>query len=208
MRRMANKYCNLDGSKKIKDEYMKINVGFDLVETDVNNLDTKIDNVNSKVNTIITTPADSVSAQEIIDARGGRPVLGERFEDIETDIADFTKFKSKLPIATGEYIATKTDARIINIGFIPALLIIYQYVGSGNSRQHIGHFWYTSGNVYYYAGMTHTRDGTSSIHNDSDVTTELLGRIEDGKIGFSFLATGEGDRIIYFAFGDVREVIK
>ena len=103
---MPNKYCNLDGTKKIKDEYKKINVGFDLVETDINNLNTKIDNVdsrlntkinnvdsrldtkinnvdsrldtkinnvdsrlNSKINAIITTPANSVSAQEIIDAR-------------------------------------------------------------------------------------------------------------------------------------------
>ena len=78
---MANKYCNLDGSKKIKDEYQKINIGFDKVEEDVNNIDTRVNN-------IITTPAEGISAQEIIDARGGRPVLGKRFEDIETDIED------------------------------------------------------------------------------------------------------------------------
>ena len=83
---MANKYCNLDGSKKIKDEYTKINVGFDLVETDVNNLDTKIDNVNSRVNTIIITPADSVSAQEIIDARKGEEVLGDKIDKIDNSI--------------------------------------------------------------------------------------------------------------------------
>lgn len=81
MRKMANKYCNLNGSRKIKDEYQKINIGFDKVEEDVNNIDTRVNN-------IITTPAEGISAQEIIDARGGRPVLGKRFEDIETDIED------------------------------------------------------------------------------------------------------------------------
>ena len=134
----------------------------------------------------------------------------KKVDKVEFDehLADFTRLKNKLPIATGEYIATKDDTRIINIGFIPALLIIDQYVGSRYSRQHIGHFWYTSDNVYYYEGMTHIRDGTSNIHNTSDVASGLLGRIEDGKIGFSFIFTGEGDRITYFAFGDAREVIK
>lgn len=34
---MANSYCNLTGANKIKDEYTKINDGFDAVETDMNN---------------------------------------------------------------------------------------------------------------------------------------------------------------------------
>lgn len=52
---MANKYANLDGSNKIKDEYKKINIGFDKVEEDLKN--------------IIVTPAEGVSEQEIIQAR-------------------------------------------------------------------------------------------------------------------------------------------
>jgi len=118
---MANKYCNLDGSKKIKDEYQKINIGFDKVEEDVNKINDDInvleedvnaleedvnkinddinaleedvnkinDDINAldeRVDEIITTPAEGVSAQEIIDARGGRPVLGKRFEDIEDEL--------------------------------------------------------------------------------------------------------------------------
>jgi len=35
---LANKYCNLDGTKKIKDEYKKINIGFDKVEEDLVNI--------------------------------------------------------------------------------------------------------------------------------------------------------------------------
>ena len=35
MKILANKYCNLDGTKKIKDEYKKINIGFDKVEEDL-----------------------------------------------------------------------------------------------------------------------------------------------------------------------------
>lgn len=85
---MANKYCNLDGSKKIKDEYQKINIGFDKVEEDVNKINDDINALDERVDEIITTPVEDVSAEEIIDARGGRPVLGKRFEDIETDIED------------------------------------------------------------------------------------------------------------------------
>lgn len=87
MRKMANKYCNLDGSKKIKDEYQKINIGFDKVEEDINKINDDINALDERVDTIITTPVEDVSAEEIIDARGGRPVLGKRFEDIEDDLA-------------------------------------------------------------------------------------------------------------------------
>lgn len=82
---MANKYCNLDGSKKIKDEYQKINIGFDKVEEDVNKINDDINALDERVDEIITTPVEDVSAEEIIDARGGRPVLGKRFEDIEDE---------------------------------------------------------------------------------------------------------------------------
>lgn len=42
---MANKYCNLVGTNKIKDEYSKINTGFDKVETDVNAINGRVDNI-------------------------------------------------------------------------------------------------------------------------------------------------------------------
>ena len=72
MRKMANKYCNLDGSKKIKDEYEKINIGFDRVEEDIKD--------------IIVTPAEGVSEQEIIQARKGRGTLGTRLDEIDSNI--------------------------------------------------------------------------------------------------------------------------
>ena len=64
---MANKYCNLDGTKKIKDEYKKINIGFDKVEEDLVN--------------IIVTPAEGVSEQEIIQARKGKNTLNDRLNE-------------------------------------------------------------------------------------------------------------------------------
>lgn len=85
---MANKYCNLDGSKKIKDEYQKINIGFDKVEEDVNKINDDINALDERVDEIITTPVEDVSAEEIIDARGGNPTLGKRFENIETAIEE------------------------------------------------------------------------------------------------------------------------
>lgn len=74
-----NKYCNLDGSKKIKDDFGKINDGFGKVEMD-------IDDIDSRVDTIITTQVEGVSAQEIIDARDGEPTLGDNVNGIKTDL--------------------------------------------------------------------------------------------------------------------------
>ena len=51
---MSNKYCNLVGSNKIKDEYDKINDGFDSVDVDVQELDSRINNlVNVGINSSI-----------------------------------------------------------------------------------------------------------------------------------------------------------
>lgn len=79
---MANKYCNLDGTQKISEEYPKITNGFGLVETDVNTVD-------DRVTTIITTPLDGIGAtQEIIDARQGEISLGENITGIKTQLAE------------------------------------------------------------------------------------------------------------------------
>ena len=84
---MANKYANLVGANKIKDEYTKINTGFDKVETDINTLDARVD-------TIITTPIEGEeAAQEIVDARVSAiksktfTTLDARLEETEQDVA-------------------------------------------------------------------------------------------------------------------------
>ena len=42
---MANKYANLIGTNLIKDEYTKINTGFDMVEADINAVNTRVDTI-------------------------------------------------------------------------------------------------------------------------------------------------------------------
>lgn len=56
----------------------------------------EIDAVNSRVDLIISTPAEGVSAQEIIDARGGKTVLGQRLNDIDAQLADMKAEKFTL----------------------------------------------------------------------------------------------------------------
>jgi len=91
---MANKYANLVGTNKIKDEYTKINTGFDVVETDIDALNDLVDALDSRVDTIITTPIEgAAAAQEIVDARVSAvksktfATLDARFEETEQDIA-------------------------------------------------------------------------------------------------------------------------
>ena len=91
---MANKYANLVGTNKIKDEYTKINTGFDGVETDINKLKTDVTAVNTRVDTIITTPISGEAAtQEIVDARVSAvksktfATLDARFEETEQEVS-------------------------------------------------------------------------------------------------------------------------
>ncbi len=60
-------------------------------KTQLTELNVKFDDLDSRVDTILTTPVESVSAQEIIDARDGETVLGNRLNKHE------------------EYIKRKTD---------------------------------------------------------------------------------------------------
>lgn len=50
-----------------------------------------IDNLKNRVDQIITTPAEGVTAQEIIDARGGEPTLNARFEVVNTRLTDIVQ---------------------------------------------------------------------------------------------------------------------
>ena len=46
---MANKYANLNGSNLIRDEYTKINTGFDRVETDIDALNDLVDDIDTLI---------------------------------------------------------------------------------------------------------------------------------------------------------------
>lgn len=81
-----NKYCNLDGYKKIKDDFQNINIGFDRVEEDVDKINNDVKNIDDRVDTIITTPVEGVSAQEIVDARKGEPTLGDKIQSMDDSL--------------------------------------------------------------------------------------------------------------------------
>ncbi len=177
---MANKYCNLDGSKKIKDEYQKINIGFDKVEEDVNNIDTRVNN-------IITTPAEGISAQEIIDARGGRPVLGKRFEDIEDELdahkADYaslftTNADAKNSIYRGKYLGnTVTTEQYLAISsgtFTDLYIGDYWTIGGVNWRIAAFNYYRNTGDTLVPGNhITIVPDTQLYTHvmNDTNVTT-------------------------------------
>src|SRR5690606_18463872 len=57
---MANRYANLVGSNKIKDEYQKINIGFDKVEQE---MDEKPDNSFAKINDVKAEGEDEVTIE-------------------------------------------------------------------------------------------------------------------------------------------------
>lgn len=133
---MANKYCNLDGTKKISEEYPKINVGFEKVETDVVALD-------ARVTTIITTPLDGLaSTQEIIDARQGELSLGANLTGVKSQLARNANdvlgrglnikipFETSLSPAIGDGVADDTIAILAMVDYckinsIETLIIPY-----------------------------------------------------------------------------------
>ncbi len=173
MKILANKYCNLDGSKKIKDEYKKINIGFDKVETDVNNLDTKIDNVNSRVDEIITTPAEGVSAQEIIDARKGKPSLGAKIDEI---FYDLTTHKAETSQQVNDLNTKKMDKHTDDISILQI----------NKNKGKIDQTYLTDDLLQQMAGET----PINAIPEKGSLTNEYIAPKAIGRTQTNFLQTG------------------
>lgn len=57
-------------------------------KTQLNEIQQEVSDLDSRVDTILTTPVESVSAQEIIDARQGEATLGANITEIKSQLAD------------------------------------------------------------------------------------------------------------------------
>lgn len=72
---MSNKYCNLVGSKLIKDDFQNINIGFDQVQSDMESKDT---NINKRVDELEKNTNTSISELE----KNTNTSINEIHEDI------------------------------------------------------------------------------------------------------------------------------
>ena len=165
---MANKYANLIGANKIKDDYTKINIGFDKVETDINTTKASVTAVNTRVDTIITTPLDSEAAtQEIVDARISAVKektfgsLDARLEETENDVlshlADYASlidnptmhrniFRGK---NLGTVLTAEQKTNIQNGTFKGLFLGDYWVIGGRNWRIVDFNYWYNCGDTAF-----------------------------------------------------------
>lgn len=103
---MPNRYCNLNGNKKISEDFGNINIGFNKVQIDVDNLDSRVDNI----------VADAGSSNtEIVDARHDAvysvtyPTLKDRLDSTSGRIRNMI-FSVKDNGATGNGITDDTAA--------------------------------------------------------------------------------------------------
>lgn len=65
-------------------------------ESHKNDFSTEVDRLDNRIDTIITTPAESVSAEEIIDARDGETSLGAKIRNIDRQLNDISTLPSIL----------------------------------------------------------------------------------------------------------------
>lgn len=105
-------------------------INYDGAVGGANNLKDALDYLDERVDQIITTPAEGVSAQEIIDARKGKISLGERIDEIDTQMVDYaSKVSNIISVdkagAVGDGITDDTDAiyAAINAGGKGATII-------------------------------------------------------------------------------------
>lgn len=211
---MANRYANLIGTNKIKDEYIKINEGFDEVQEeqdaqntkmqnhiagtadkhkaeDVNytgnvpnatNLKEGLDNLHDRVEQIITTPIEGVSAQEIIDARKGKTTLRAKIDEIDSQLAEKANVIRYGADNTG--VADSTDAFIAAINAIKTL----EYTENIPS-QRVTKMLYIPGGVYKISAKI-TVPSYIHIKGDGRHVTFLDSYITNGDPVFEIINSG------------------
>lgn len=165
---MTNKYCNLDGTKKIKDEFGKINEGFNKVDIDVSSIITGQD-------------LDPNKDIEVLNARGTESTLGNRLNKIEISKAD----------------KTYVDTQISNIGdgspkgSYATLAELQSAYPSGDTGIYIVT---ADGKWYYWSGSTWTAGGVyqSTGIADGSITSEKLAFAEYTKNMFDISAATDG----------------
>lgn len=189
---MANKYANLVGTNKIKDEYTKINTGFDRVEVDINKLETDVTAVNTRVDTIITTPISGAAAtQEIVDARVSAvkaktfASLDARFEETEQDIATHMADNVNLKTVHGLRIEAGTWTPTIESFNVP---------GSNTYENQTGIF-YKIGRLIFCHGRVHL----SSKDNSMDGGVRIGGLPFAASAGYHSISFGW---VSYFNYND------
>lgn len=147
------------------------------------NVKQAIDNTRNRVEEIITTPSESVSAQEIIDARGGYISLGGRLDAFESQMADTAKIRinaidppSPLTAAVGDGIADDTAA-------LQAMLTYLNDLGGGTLILPPNHTFKTTYSLFYGSNISIIGYGATisfnPSHADATCFVPLTYRSED-----------------------------
>ena len=92
---MANKYANLIGTNLIKDEYTKINTGFDAVETDINTVTTDIANHETAadphdqyaLDTDLASLESALEGHELDDTAHGIGAIAQAVDNLEQEVS-------------------------------------------------------------------------------------------------------------------------
>lgn len=186
---MANKYANLVGTNKIKDEYKKINTGFDGVEVDVNATNARIDN-------LVSQSGDSNT--EIVDARQSTvksktfATLDARLEEAEQDHKTHTAEKASDAAGVhGLVIESGTWTPILSGG-------THTYAGQTGLYYKIGSQVFVCGSVSLSAkGVVSEHLSIGGLPFAFPSANNLLA---SATISYAFLSLPAGDLGVYGAF--------
>lgn len=151
---MVNKYCNLTGINKIRQEYAKINDGFASVETDVSSI-------------IKGQDLDPNKDIELLNARGDYDVLGDRLNNIESTKADQDFVDSQFAsIVSGAPKGTYTDLASLQAAYPTGTEGVFLVLANGH-----WYYWnstvlaWTDGGVYQALGIADKSVKTTSLED-------------------------------------------
>lgn len=147
---------------------------------EVDNVASDLAALDSRVDLILTTPVEGVSAQEIIDARQGEASLGAKFTKVGQQINDLDAQKAdKTELNTTNIeLATKASLTYVN-GLIGDIGATATFKGSDTNANILakvdmstGDEWYDTTNLTYlrYNGTSWIDVGTDTKYGDNSVS--------------------------------------
>ena len=161
-----------------------------------------LDLLDTRVDTIITTPVEGVSAQEIIDARGGEIALGGRLDGVDAQLAETANVKKYGAI--GNDIADDTIAiqSAVNSGkpvyFPPGIYKVTATIVCSDGCKIFGDNSFNTIVKSYITGNAHVFSliGTAGLQGITMLDIQVLGLGDTATDGYGLYVSGSYISII------------
>ena len=170
----------------------------------------EVERLEERVDTIITTPVEGVSAQEIIDARSGKVSLGQKITEIDTRALETIKFDGQV-----DYVDLIRNRTKYNAVYAKKISSPYEALSvfCSNGKDHVTHEWRKNANddywIYHVGFLGEVKTlakykASTSAKTGVWTSPDGSGNVYTTEVGATFTVNIQGEQIALNHLADTR----